>query len=86
MLSDYRDHPKQEFIAALKAFDPQYAAVCCVKEMVELLLILNNAPVSVQNGIDGFLKGTYADRLFSHVIADMRQSDRVAESNDGQNG
>jgi hypothetical protein len=67
-MSFAEDKPTSLFLAKLAAFNPQYAATACVKEMVELLVILSEAPVLVQDGIDGFLKGTYADRMFNQSV------------------
>ncbi|MDR2819441.1 MAG: hypothetical protein LBB60_02785 [Desulfovibrio sp.] len=48
--------PSSEFLSRLTAFEPTTQATDCAKEMVELLLILNDGPIFVKNCIEGFLR------------------------------
>ena len=65
------DKPSPEFLARLEAFEPTFAAVQCCKEMVQLLVVLTGAPVLVRDGMEGFLKGSYADRMYRQTIGHL---------------
>ena len=68
------DKPSQEFLEKLAAFQPYYSAVQCAKEMADFLVILTAAPLLVRNGMDGFLRGTYMDKLTVFTLRDMDEN------------
>lgn len=79
-MTDFEDKPGPEFLARLNAFEPRYAEPACIKEVAELLLVLAEAPIFVQNCIDGLLKGACADGRFRRSIVHFLDSGPNHES------
>ena len=80
MPSFYEDKPTEEFLAKLAAFTPEHSAVQCSKEMVELLVILTNAPMLVRDCMHGFLKGHYMSHLVALAINDNDLNPEIQSS------